>query len=189
MKTRIPKYLVSGSVALILAVSGIDLFAAPSRAPGIEHEDIGNRQALPPRFRPAPKALPELPKLKPDLVPLLHKPMNGLVRVKNQGAGAAGPSLLTLDCRKRGHRGGGGGCPDAPGLSRYSHPAYPDKVVIKIPALPAGKVYEHKLVFWNDLVWTSGIYGFVAIADVANTVDEAPGGETNNTTGSTLNTP
>ncbi len=126
---------------------------------------------------------------KPDLIPLISNPMNGVVVVKNIGTGPAGPSKLTLDCHKVGHVGGGGGCVDPPAslAAVYHDPAFPDKVTVAIPALAPGASYSHTLSFWSVLKWPSGKYNFTGVADAANTVAES--NEANNTAISTLAVP
>jgi len=126
---------------------------------------------------------------KPDLIPQITNPMNGVVTVKNIGTGPAGPSKLTLDCHKVGHVGGGGGCVDPPAslAAAYHDPAFPDKVTVAIPALAAGASYSHTLTFWSVLKWPSGKYDFTGVADAANAVAES--NEANNATVSTLTVP
>lgn len=110
---------------------------------------------------------------KPDLVPLLTSPMSGKVEVKNIGTAGAPASKLAINCFKLGHVGGGGGCPDAPGIAAYSDPALPDQVVVNVPALAPGASHVHNLSFWPALVFTSGTYQFKASADAINTVAES----------------
>src|SRR3546814_5520353 len=70
---------------------------------------------------------------QPNLVPVLNNPMSASVGVQNTGASAAGPSQLTINCTSFGQPNGG--CPDAPGLAAYADPAYPNRVVVEVPAL------------------------------------------------------
>ncbi len=118
---------------------------------------------------------------RPDLIPVLKRPMSGIIKVKNIGSGPAGPSKLALDCRRRGYLGRGGGCPESRGLDAYNDPAFPDKVVVKVPALRAGQTYTHYLRFWRSLRWMRGqTYLFKAKADAGNVITES--NETNNMT-------
>ncbi len=109
----------------------------------------------------------------PDLIPVLREPMDGSVGVRNLGAGRSGPTKLTLDCRKEGHTGGGGGCPDSPGLAAFQDPAFPDVVTVDIPALGPGREHIMRLPFWPSLRFTSGRYIFTATADAAGTERES----------------
>lgn len=115
---------------------------------------------------------------QPDLVPVLNNPMNASVGVQNLGASAAGPSQLTLNCTRFGKADGG--CPDAPGMAAYVDPAFPNRVVIDVPALEPGESFSHNLAFWNAIVWPMGTYVFDAEADAGNAAAEV--NEGNNTT-------
>lgn len=108
---------------------------------------------------------------QPNLVPLLGSPMGAGVGVQNTGDSAAGPSHLTINCTKLGKADGG--CPDTPGLAAYAEPAYPNRVVIEVPALEPGEAFNHDLAFWDDIVWTPGTYLFAARADAGNAVAES----------------
>src|SRR5260221_5398216 len=109
---------------------------------------------------PAPQSL------KPDLIPILHHPMDGQVTVKNIGNAPAGPSKLTLDCIKVSATHNGA-CPDLPpsAAATYFDPAFPKNATIQVPALAPGETFTHSLAFWNEFKWTSGNYKFVAVAD------------------------
>ena len=122
---------------------------------------------------------------KPDLVPLLHTPMDGWVAVKNVGMGNAGASRLFIKCRKEGHVGPGGGCVDIPAAS-LTPPFFagPDALVVNIPALPCGAEFTATMPWWANTKWPKGLYHFTATADATNTVTES--NEGNNTTTSTL---
>lgn len=113
---------------------------------------------------------------RPDLVPSLTNPMTGKIVVKNIGNAAAGKTKLTLSCDKLpGH----GRCPDpANPTPDYDDPAFPNHVVVKVPALAPGSSYTHTLSFWSQLPWQPGRYKFVATADAAGA--EAERNETNN---------
>jgi hypothetical protein len=125
-------------------------------------------------------ALPGQTSGQPDLIPVLTDPMSGQVEVRNIGTAAAAPSKLAIQCQKLGHVGGGGGCPEAPGMAAYEDAALPDHAVINIPALPPGASHVHHLAFWPALVFTTGTYQFKAVADATHAVAES--NEANNTT-------
>ena len=108
---------------------------------------------------------------QPNLVPVLSSPMGPGVGVQNTGDSAAGPSHLTINCTKLGKADGG--CPDTPGLAAYADPAYPNRVVIEVPALEPGESFNHVLAFWGDISWTPGTYLFAARADAGNAVVES----------------
>lgn len=117
---------------------------------------------------------------KPDLIPILFKPMTGKVAVRNIGAANAGKSLLLIKCSAA----QAGGCAENTAMSPYINPAYPNYVVVKIPALAPGQVYSHILKFWKSLKWKKGKYRFIAKADGSNIIAES--NEGNNTTFSWL---
>lgn len=121
---------------------------------------------------------------KPDLVPVLSHPMNGAVAVRNIGAVASAPSKLGLKCAKVGHTGGGGGCPDAPGLGTYKDPRFPGELILNVPAVRPGGKYVHHFGFWPTLRFAPGQYRFTATADIGRTVAES--NEANNITTSVL---
>jgi hypothetical protein len=108
---------------------------------------------------------------QPNLSPVLNAPMNASVGVQNTGTTASGPSHLTINCTKFGQADGG--CPDAPGMGAYVDPAFPNRVVIDVPALEPGESYNHNLSFWASIPWTPGTYVFDAVADAGNDVAES----------------
>jgi len=108
---------------------------------------------------------------QPNLVPQLTYPMNASVGVQNTGDTAAGPSHLTINCTKFGKAVGG--CPEAPGMAAYVDPAFPNRVVIDVPALQPGQSFNHNLAFWGAMPWTPGTYVFDAVADAGNEVAES----------------
>ena len=107
----------------------------------------------------------------PDLAPLSARIEHGVVAVRNVGSAASPPSIVTVECNLVGRRGG---CPEIPRrfVRRYSDAAYPNKIVIHVPALPAGHVHNHNLAFWGALVWPSGSYNFDFMADAGSAVAE-----------------
>ena len=105
----------------------------------------------------------------PDLVPNAQRMKNGTVSVRNKGTADAGPFVITVECNVQ---GGTGGCAEAPGMAKYEDAAYPNKVVVKVNSLAAGKTFNHKLSFWKDLDWSTGNYQFDVVADAASDVAE-----------------
>jgi hypothetical protein len=122
---------------------------------------------------------------KPDLVPVLHSPMDGWVQVKNIGTGNAGPSRLLIKCMKEGYPGPGGGCVDLP-ASAIAPPFFstPDALGLTVPAIPCGGEFHATMPWFANLKWPKGTYHFTATADVGNVVAES--NEGNNQTTSTL---
>jgi hypothetical protein len=120
----------------------------------------------------------------PDLVPAPNRILQGTVSVRNVGSANAGAFVITAQCQKQGAAGGGGECADHPGLKAYANPAYPNRIVVNVPGLQKGKVFNHKLPFWNELEWDPGNYNFVLEADAGKTVAET--NEGNNFGGAVL---
>ncbi len=108
---------------------------------------------------------------QPNLSPVLNAPMNASVGVQNTGTTAAGPSHLTINCTRFGQADGG--CPDTPGMLAYVDPAFPNRVVIDVPALEPGESFNHNLSFWAAIPWTPGTYVFDAEVDAGNAVAES----------------
>jgi hypothetical protein len=125
----------------------------------------------------------------PDLVPILRKPMNGHLTVKNIGKGLAGPSKLTLDCQKEGLPPEIGACPNLPPevAATYFDPAFPMNATIRVPALAPGATFTHTLSFWGTFQWPSGKYKFTAVVDAAHALHEST--RENNIATSTLVVP
>lgn len=117
---------------------------------------------------------------RPDLVPSLTHPMSGKIVVKNIGNAPAGKTKLTLSCDKL---PGNGRCPE-PATTDYDDPAFPNHVVVRVPALAPGSSYVHNLSFWPLLHWSPGRYKFVATADATGAETER--NETNNAVSSFL---
>lgn len=116
----------------------------------------------------------------PDLVPVPNRILQGTVSVRNVGSANAGAFVVTAQCQKQ----GGGSCADHPGLKAYANPAYPGRLVVNVPSLQKGKVFNHKLPFWNALDWDPGNYNFVLEADAGKSVAET--NEGNNFGGAVL---
>ena len=113
-----------------------------------------------------------------DLVPIPSRLAFGVVSVRNAGDAAAAPSIVTINCHKPGMRGG---CVDIPArfAPNYTNPAYPNKLVVNVPALAPGHVFNHNLPFWGGLAWPSGTYHFDFVVDAGAVVAET--NEANNT--------
>ena len=111
---------------------------------------------------------------QPDLVPVSEVVKDGRFGVENEGTAEAGPSVLTITCVNN----GGGDCPQAEGMKDYLDADFPDKLVVKIPALPPGRLYMHSLRFWPELQWALGSYSIALFADASDSVKESE--ETNN---------
>jgi hypothetical protein len=114
----------------------------------------------------------------PDLRPIPSRIEHGVVSVRNSGSAASVPSVITVNCHLPGEEGG---CVDVPDrlIAPYEDPAFPNMVVVQVPAIQPGHVYNHTLTFWDDIVWPSGSYQFDFAADASNTNAET--NEGNNT--------
>ncbi len=115
----------------------------------------------------------------PDLVPIPSRLAHGVVSVRNAGDALAGPSVVTINCHKPGMAGG---CVDIPAafVANYTNPAYPNRLVVNVPRLPRGRVFNHTLPFWGAMVWPPGTYNFDFVVDAGGAVAEGAG-EGNNT--------
>jgi hypothetical protein len=122
----------------------------------------------------------------PDLVPIPSRIEHGVVSVRNVGAAASQPSVVTVNCHLPRQRGG---CPDIPEalIAAYENPAYPNRLVVQVPAIQPGHVYNHTLTFWDDVVWPSGSYVFDYVADAGSS--NAESNEGNNTGSHVWNVP
>jgi hypothetical protein len=87
----------------------------------------------------------------PDLRPIPSRIEHGAVSVRNGGTAASAPSLATVNCHLPGQEGG---CPEIPAaaIAPYVNAAYPNRVVVSIPAIQPGHVHSHMLTFWDDVV-------------------------------------
>ena len=104
----------------------------------------------------------------PDLVPIPERIKNGTVSARNVGSADAGAFVITVQCQKQ----GGGSCAEAPGIARYEDPKYPNRLVVKVSGLQKGKVFNHKISFWDALVWAPGNYNFLVEVDPGKAVAE-----------------
>jgi hypothetical protein len=95
---------------------------------------------------------------KPDLIPQVSDPFNGIIKVKNQGGATAGASKLTVNCKKI---GGGfvsaGDCPSTPALDSLPSDSS-GALVVSVPALHVGQVYTISLPV-QGLKWGKGKTG------------------------------
>jgi hypothetical protein len=107
-----------------------------------------------------------------DLQPIPSRITHGVVSVRNTGTAASGPSIATVNCHLPNRRGG---CPEIPArlVGAYENPAYPNRLVVNIPAIPASHVHSHNLTFWDAMVWPSGTYVFEFVVDAGATVGES----------------
>jgi hypothetical protein len=128
---------------------------------------------LPADAQQRPAVSPQPPKgivaKSPDLVPIASRMLQGGVSVRNAGSADSGPSVATVVCQKV---GGKGGCAESPALKKYENAAYPNALVVDVPAVKAGHVYTHTLPFWNSLKWEKGTYQFTVTADAGKQVGE-----------------
>jgi len=117
----------------------------------------------------------------PNLVPIASRMAKGTISVRNTGTVAAGPFKVTVACNAN--------CaePTAGDSAPYEDPAFPNKLTVSVPGLSPGHVYNHKIAFWDSLVWRSGNYEFTVAADAANTVAET--NEADNTGGTVFGVP
>jgi CARDB len=108
----------------------------------------------------------------PDLVPIPSRIDHGTVSVRNVGDAPSGPSVVTINCSKPPLPGG---CAEIPAafMPNYTNPAYPNRLTVQVPALAAGRVFNHRLPFWPRLAWASGTYHFNFVADAGNAVAES----------------
>jgi hypothetical protein len=123
----------------------------------------------------------------PDLVPIPSRIAHGVVSVRNVGAAASAPSVVTINCHEPGEDGG---CVDLPAayLAQYTSAMYPNQLVVTVPAIQPGHVYNHNLSFWDEMDWPSGeAFQFDYVADAGNSNGES--NEGNNTGSYVWNAP
>ncbi|MCE9522251.1 MAG: hypothetical protein K8S25_07445 [Alphaproteobacteria bacterium] len=133
-----------------------------------------------------PVAVPPIIVAKaPNLVPIASRMTKGTISVRNTGSAAAGPFKVTVECKNL----GGGGCvePPARAVAPYEDPAFPNKLTVTVPGLAVGHVFNHKIAFWDGLVWPAGNYEFTVVADAGSAVAETNEGD--NSGGTVLNVP
>ncbi|NOT40838.1 MAG: hypothetical protein HOP13_10120 [Alphaproteobacteria bacterium] len=117
----------------------------------------------------------------PNLVPIASRMTKGTISVRNTGTVAAGPFKVTVECNTS--------CaePSLADAAAYTDAAFPDRLTVSVPGLSPGHVYNHKIAFWDSLVWRSGNYEFTVVADAANTVAET--NEADNSGGTVFGVP
>jgi hypothetical protein len=137
--------------------------------------------AAPPLAAKPPVLPPMLVAKAPNLVPIASRMTKGTISVRNTGTVAAGPFKVTVECSAS--------CADpAPAdLVPYTDAAFPNKLTVSVPGLSPGHVYNHKIAFWESLIWRSGNYEFTVVADAANTVAET--NEADNSGGTVFGVP
>jgi len=106
----------------------------------------------------------------PDLVPIADRMKHGTVSVRNVGSANAGSFVVTVQCQKQ----GGGGCaePNPRAAAPYEDPAYPNRLVVTVTGLEQGKVFNHKIAFWDALVWPAGSFNLLVHVDPGAAVAE-----------------
>ena len=142
------------------------------------------QRAQPQQARPAgPGALVAR---SPDLVPIPSRIEHGVIAVRNVGSAASVPSVVTVNCHQPGLEGG---CADLPPRceARYTNPAFPNVLVVNVPALAPGHVHNHNMACWRALTWPTGQYVFEFTADASAT--NAESNEGNNTGSHVWNVP
>lgn len=135
----------------------------------------------------APITGPVLAARNIDLQPIPSRIEHGVVSIRNTGTTISAPSIATVVCHLPGQ---GGGCgPDLPDrvMAAYEDPAYPNAVVVQIPAIQPGHVYSHTLTFWTLIDWNTGAYQFDFVADASATNNES--NEANNAGSHVWNVP
>jgi len=145
--------------------------------------------ALPGAHAAPPSAVPTIPPIisakAPNLVPIASRMTKGTMSVRNTGSAAAGPFKVTVECKNL----GGGGCVEPPrgAGAAYEDPAFPNKMTVTAPGLAPGQVFNHKITFWDGLVWPNGNYEFTVVADAGGAVAETNEGD--NSGGTVMNVP
>jgi len=110
-----------------------------------------------------------------NLVPIASRMTKGTISVRNTGTIAAGPFKVTVECKNLGK----GSCVDPPedAVAPYEDAAFPNKLTVTAPGLAPGNVFNHKISFWDGLVWPSGNYEFTVVADAGGAVAETNEGD------------
>lgn len=137
--------------------------------------------------RAPPVATGRLSARAPDLQPIPSRIEHGVVSVRNTGSAASTPSVVTINCHQPGEEGG---CVDIPAayLAQYTNAMYPNRLVVSVPAIQPGHVYNHNLAFWGEMDWPSGeSFQFDYVADAGATNAET--NEANNTGSHVWNVP
>lgn len=161
------------------------LFATIAAASMIALSGAALAQTQTPQIR-TPNTTPQIQTQNPgrltaraaDLLPIPSRIEHMAVSVRNAGSAASGPSIATVNCHLPGQEGG---CPEIPAaaLAAYTNAAYPNRLVINIPAIQPGHVHTHYLSFAEDIDFPTGSYVFEFMVDAGSTVAET--NEGNNT--------
>lgn len=140
---------------------------------------VADASAKPPIGEPVIKAE------APNLVPIASRMAKGTVSVRNTGSADAGPFKVTVECKNL----GSGHCVDPPRAEAapYIDPAFPDRLTVSVPGLSPGAVFNHKISFWDAMVWPSGNYEFTVVADAGAAVNET--NEADNAGGTVMGVP
>ncbi len=137
----------------------------------------GIANAAPPEAVPPTKpGIPPVIVVKAsNLVPIASRMTKGTISVRNTGTIAAGPFKVTVECKNLGK----GSCVDPPedAVAPYEDAAFPNKLTVTVPGLAPGHVFNHKISFWDGLVWPSGNYEFTVVADAGGAVAETNEGD------------
>lgn len=174
------RFAVAGLIATTVAYFGLSMAVANAQttAPTIT-------QAAPPTVTRAPNN--RLTARTIDLFPIPSRIAHGVVSVRNTGTAASSPSVVTVNCHRPNQEGG---CADIPAayLAQYTDAAYPNRLVVQVPAIQPGHVYNHTLPWFEEAGWTSGQqYVFDFVADAGATNNET--NEANNTGSHAWNAP
>ena len=95
----------------------------------------------------------------------------GMITVKNIGGDPAGRSVVTIGCASAGTTN----CPDAPAalMAAYEMAGFPNVASVKVPDLAPNKGFQHKISFYNNLVWLPGTYYLSVCADAGDYIAES----------------
>jgi len=159
--------------ALIATTAAALSVASPAHAQAMTAQPTPQVQAAP------PAASGRLTARTIDLQPIPSRISHGVVSVRNTGTAASVPSVITVNCHRPGQAGG---CVDIPPayVAQYTNAAYPNRLVVNVPAIQPGHVYNHNLPFWDEMDWPSGQeFMFEFVADAGATNNET--NEANNT--------
>jgi hypothetical protein len=167
---------------VLIAICSAAAFVIAAHGPSLAFSS--DQQMSAPRAGSAAVLVGTLTAKAPDLIVILPNPMNGKVVVRNVGSAASGPSDVTLECIAVAEAKS---CAESPRMAPYENPAYPNKAWMAVPGLAPGAQWVHVLAFWNALVWPSGTFKFVGVADAGSAVAET--NEGNNTASTSLVVP
>lgn len=117
---------------------------------------------------------------QPDLRPTASLLARGVVSVRNTGNSAAPSSILTIACHRPGRDIDRIAIPSQFRAS-YTSADFPGRIVVEIPALAPGAVFNHALPFWAAMMWPQHTtFHFDFAVDVNEDVAEGAAGEANN---------